>query len=39
MTDMGYNVIGSTPEQMAEMNKVETARWVPIVKASGAKVD
>jgi tripartite-type tricarboxylate transporter receptor subunit TctC len=39
MNDMGYNVIGSTPDQMAEMNKVETARWGPIVKASGAKVD
>jgi tripartite-type tricarboxylate transporter receptor subunit TctC len=39
MTEMGYSIIGGTPEQMAEMNKVETARWAPIVKASGAKVD
>ncbi len=39
MTELGYTIIGSTPEQMAEMNKVETARWGPIVKASGAKVD
>jgi len=39
MTDMGYNVIGSTPEQMTEMLKVEVARWEPIVKASGAKAD
>jgi tripartite-type tricarboxylate transporter receptor subunit TctC len=39
MTEMGYSVIGSTPEQMAEMNKAETARWGPIVKASGAKAD
>jgi tripartite-type tricarboxylate transporter receptor subunit TctC len=39
MTEMGYTIIGGTPEQMAEMNKVETARWGPIVKASGAKVD
>jgi tripartite-type tricarboxylate transporter receptor subunit TctC len=39
MTELGYSIIASTPEQMAEMNKVEVARWGPIVKASGAKVD
>ena len=39
MTELGYSIIGSTPEQMAAMNRVEVARWVPIVKASGAKAD
>jgi tripartite-type tricarboxylate transporter receptor subunit TctC len=39
MTDLGYNVIGSTPEEMANMLKVEIARWTPIVKASGARAD
>lgn len=39
MTDLGYNIIPGTPQQMAEMLKAETARWTPIVKASGAKVD
>jgi tripartite-type tricarboxylate transporter receptor subunit TctC len=39
MTELGYTIIGSTPEQMAEMNAAETARWGPIVKASGARVD
>jgi tripartite-type tricarboxylate transporter receptor subunit TctC len=39
MTELGYNIIGSTPEQMADMNRIETARWAPIVKASGAKAD
>ena len=39
MTELGYNIIGSTPEQMTEMLKAETARWTPIVKASGAKAD
>jgi tripartite-type tricarboxylate transporter receptor subunit TctC len=39
MTELGYSIIGSTPEQMAEMNKAEVARWGPIVKASGAKAD
>jgi tripartite-type tricarboxylate transporter receptor subunit TctC len=39
MTEQGYTIIASTPDQMAEMNKAETARWGPIVKASGAKAD
>jgi tripartite-type tricarboxylate transporter receptor subunit TctC len=39
MTDLGYNIIPGTPEQMTNMLKEEVARWAPIVKASGAKVD
>src|SRR5512132_995903 len=39
MKDLGYNIIPGSPEQMAEMIKAEIARWTPIVKASGAKVD
>ena len=39
MTDLGYNIIPGTPEDMAKMLKAEVARWAPIVKASGAKVD
>ena len=39
MTDLGYNIIAGTPEDMAKMLQVEVARWTPIVKASGAKVD
>ena len=39
MHDLGYNIIPGSPEQMATMMKEELARWAPIVKASGAKVD
>jgi tripartite-type tricarboxylate transporter receptor subunit TctC len=39
MTDLGYNIIPSTPEEMAAMLKAELARWAPIVKSSGAKID
>jgi tripartite-type tricarboxylate transporter receptor subunit TctC len=39
MTDLGYNIIPGSPEDMAVMLKAELARWAPIVKASGAKVD
>ena len=39
MTDLGYNIIPGSPEQMASMIQDEIKRWAPIVKASGAKVD
>ncbi|MCX7892444.1 MAG: tripartite tricarboxylate transporter substrate binding protein [Burkholderiales bacterium] len=39
MSDLGYDMIVGTPEQMADMIKVEIARWGPVVKASGAKAD
>ena len=39
MTELGYNIIGSNPDQMAEMLRNEVTRWGPIVKASGAKAD
>lgn len=39
ITDLGYEIIGGTPEQMASMIQDEYKRWGPIVTASGAKVD
>jgi len=39
MTDLGYIIMGTSPETMAEMNKAEVMRWGPIVKSSGAKAD
>ncbi len=39
MTELGYNIMGTSPEVMAEMTRNEVQRWGPIVKASGAKVD
>jgi tripartite-type tricarboxylate transporter receptor subunit TctC len=39
MTDLGYEIIVGSPEEMAERIKGEIARWGPVVKASGAKVE
>jgi len=39
MTELGYNMIGTNPEKMADMTKAAITRWAPIVKSSGAKVD
>ncbi|HRO58496.1 MAG TPA: tripartite tricarboxylate transporter substrate binding protein [Burkholderiaceae bacterium] len=37
--ELGYDIVGGTPEQMAAMIDEEVKRWGPIVKASGAKVE
>jgi tripartite-type tricarboxylate transporter receptor subunit TctC len=39
MSEQGYTLVSSTPEQMGEMARAELNRWGPIVKASGAKAD
>ncbi len=39
MTDLGYNIIPGTPEDMSNAIQAELKRWAPIVKASGAKID
>jgi tripartite-type tricarboxylate transporter receptor subunit TctC len=39
MNDLGYDIVGGSPEQMSSMIQDELKRWGPVVKASGAKVD
>ena len=39
MSELGYVILGTTPEQMAEMTRGELQRWPPVVKASGASAD
>jgi len=39
VTDLGYNVIAGSADEMKRMIDVELKRWPPIVKASGAKVE
>jgi tripartite-type tricarboxylate transporter receptor subunit TctC len=39
MKDLGYNLIPGSAEEMAGMLKAELARWAPIVKSTGAKID
>lgn len=36
---LGFDVITGTPERMGEMVRADAARWAPVVKASGAKID
>jgi tripartite-type tricarboxylate transporter receptor subunit TctC len=39
LTELGTDVAGSTPEALGALVVSELAKWAPIVKASGAKVD
>ncbi|WP_300553613.1 tripartite tricarboxylate transporter substrate binding protein [Limnohabitans sp. Rim8] len=39
MTELGYNIMGTSPEVMTDMSRAEVQRWGPIVRASGAKAD
>jgi len=39
MNDLGYEIVGGSPEQMSSMIQEEYKRWGPVVKASGAKVE
>ncbi len=39
MVQQGMEPIGSTPEEFDAMLRAEIAKWAPVVKASGAKVD
>ena len=36
---IGYELVGGTPEQFAELVKKETVKWADIIKRSGAKID
>ncbi len=38
-TAAAFEVIPGPPERLAEMIKTDIARWAPVVKASGAKID
>ncbi|MCX8115531.1 MAG: tripartite tricarboxylate transporter substrate-binding protein, partial [Burkholderiaceae bacterium] len=35
----GWDPVGGTPEQFAAYLKAERARWAPIVKRAGARID
>jgi len=39
MTDLGYELMGTTPAEMGELLQAELKRWGPVVKASGAKAE
>jgi tripartite-type tricarboxylate transporter receptor subunit TctC len=39
LNDEGATVLGGSPEQFAALIKNEIAKWAPVVKASGARVD
>ena len=39
MIDNGFEPVGGTPEKFAEKIRAEIAKWAPVVKTAGVKVD
>jgi tripartite-type tricarboxylate transporter receptor subunit TctC len=39
LSGAGIDAAGGTPEQFAQFIRDELAKWGPVVKASGAKLD
>jgi tripartite-type tricarboxylate transporter receptor subunit TctC len=39
LANLGAEVVGNTPEQFAEFQRTDAAKWAKVVKASGARID
>jgi tripartite-type tricarboxylate transporter receptor subunit TctC len=39
LTSLGYELVGTTPEELAKHLESETVRWGKVVKQSGARLD
>ena len=39
MEPLGFEIVTGTPERMADMLRADAARWAPVVKATGVKVE
>jgi tripartite-type tricarboxylate transporter receptor subunit TctC len=39
LSDQGADILGGTPEQFGTLIKSDIARWAPVIKESGAKLD
>jgi tripartite-type tricarboxylate transporter receptor subunit TctC len=39
MQPLGFEIVTSTPEKMAEMLAADSARWAPVIKAAGVTIN
>ena len=39
MEPLGFEIVTGSPERMAEMLRADAARWAPVIKAAGVKIE
>ena len=39
MEPLGFEIVTGTPERMVDMLRADAARWAPVVKATGVKIE
>ena len=39
MEPLGFEIVTGSPERMAEMLRTDAARWAPVIKAAGVKIE
>jgi tripartite-type tricarboxylate transporter receptor subunit TctC len=39
MEPLGFEIVTGSPERMAEMLKMDAARWAPVIRAANVKID
>jgi len=39
MEPLGFEIVTGTPERMADLLRADAARWAPVVKATGVKIE
>jgi tripartite-type tricarboxylate transporter receptor subunit TctC len=39
LTNLGFEVTGTSPEELAAIMRADTTKWEPIIQASGFKAD
>ena len=39
MEPLGFEIVSGTPERMAEMVRADAARWAPVIRAAGVKIE
>ena len=39
LTNLGFEITGTSPEELAAIMRADTAKWGPVIQASGFKAE